>query len=95
MKKVLVVADSTENSDRIKAAALVGLATNYAELKDYEKTLEYARMANDLGERIQNKVAIKASLNSIIDAYVNMKDYDKALEIGKKALKICSPEKPI
>jgi len=94
MEKVLAVADSTGNSDNIKAAALLGLANNYAELEDFKKTLEYAEKAKKIGEKSQNEAILASSLNNMIDAYVNLKEYNKALSIGETAVKLSSFEKP-
>lgn len=94
MEKVLIVADSTENSENIKAAALLGLSNNFAELEDFEKTLAYAEEAKKIGEKSQNEAILASALNNMIDAYVNIKDYNKALSIGETALKLTSLEKP-
>ncbi|WP_299685274.1 DUF2225 domain-containing protein [uncultured Dokdonia sp.] len=94
MDELLVITDTVRSFSRIKAAALVGQSTNYMELKNYEKALQYAERAFTLGEYMKDEEVIATSLNNIGDIYVQLGDYENALKTTEKGLQLPHIQKP-
>ncbi len=94
MREVLSTSDNLEKPDKIKAAALLGISNNYAELKDYSNSLVYADSARILGKKMNNEGIIITSINSISESYLELGQYEKALKIIRPALEIPSLKNP-
>ena len=94
MKEVLSTAHKLKKPDKIKAAALLGISNNYAELNEYNNSLVYADSARILGEKMNNEGIIITSINSISESYLELGQYEKALEIISPALEIASLKNP-
>ncbi len=94
MREVLSTSHKIEKSDKIRAAALLGISNNYAELNEYNKSLVYADSARILGEKMNNEGIIITSINSISESHLELGQYEKALEIISPALEIASLKNP-
>ena len=72
--------------EKLDAPNNVAMAYNmfanfYNEKKDYQKAIEYADKARDLGKSIGNKYMIMESAKFKTQSYIGLNDYKKALEI--------------
>ncbi len=94
MDSLLVITDTIRRFTRIKAAALVGQSTNYLELKEYEKALQFAERAIDLGQSMKDEEVIGTSLNNLSDTYIKLGDYKSALETTEKGLLLADMQMP-
>ncbi len=94
MNELLVLTDTIRSFSRIKAAALVGQSTNYIELKDYEKALQYTERAITLGEYMKDEEVIATSLNNTSDIYIQLGDYENALLTTEKGLQLPHIQRP-
>ena len=94
MQKVISLLDKHENSDHIRTAALIGIANNYSELKDYQNEILYALQAKEIAKKTNNASNIAAAVNNISKANIHLKEYQKALDYAKQALQLPSLDLP-
>lgn len=72
------------NNPNFTAIAYNQYADFFINTKNYSKALEYANMANDIGESIGNNYLILESSDLIAKAYQGLKDYENALKYQSK-----------
>lgn len=90
MDTLLLITDTIKRFSKIKAAALVGQSTNYLELNNHQKSLDYAQKAIDLGTQMNDDTVLGTALNNISDIYIKEEQYSAALENTQRGLELSS-----
>ena len=93
LRGLKILEQKPEQNVKELATCYNNLGVVYEQLKDYGTALEYLLKAIDLRERyigneVDDKGNLAASLLNIGALYTNMKDHDKALDYYQKALDI-------
>ncbi|MBK6834704.1 MAG: tetratricopeptide repeat protein [Bacteroidetes bacterium] len=91
LESLLKITKSKELVKQIKidiATSLNNIATNYTQLGDKKKTIEYIEKSLKIQEELNDKVGIARSLSNLAFIYDKQGDIPKALEYNHKSLKI-------
>lgn len=94
MDSLLVITDTIRRFSKIKAAALLGQSTNYLELKEYKKALQFAQRTIELGQSMKDEEVIGATFNNLSDIYIKLGDYKNALETTEKGFLLADMQIP-